>query len=239
MSKRNAQLSRTTDGNEKVRREDCREKELLRPGQELIVTRWIALAGTALIADRYEEELKKRFPFSLVDAAKRFADSDSAPDEAQVAARCFGGCALYALSQGGILGALWEAAEQAKVGLEVDLRRIPIRQETVEICEYFDVNPYYLYSAGALLIGTDHAGELTETLIGAGIPAAVIGHVIPGRKRIIRNGEKESCLNRPQPDEWCRRFGAWPAAGNECDDSRVCGKDRTGKAALHDCMQEA
>ncbi len=183
---------------------------MMRTGQALIVTGWIALGGTALIADRYEEELKKRFPFSLVDAAKRFSDSCSVRKETQIAIR-FGGCALYELSKGGILGALWEAAEQAKVGLEVDLRRIPIRQETVEICEYFDVNPYYLYSAGSLLIGTDHAGELTETFLGVGIPAAVIGHVTPDRKRIIRNREKISYLNRPQPDEWCRRFGAWPA----------------------------
>ena len=180
--------------------------ELLRPGQELIVTRWIALAGTGMIADRYETELKRRFPASLVDTAKRFADSGGLPEQLQLAGRC-GACALQALSWGGILGALWEMAEQAGVGLEIDLRRIPIRQETVEICEYFDVNPYYLYSEGALLIGTERAGTLAAAFTDAGIPAAVIGYAASGRKRIIRNGEGIGYLNRPQPDEWYRRFG--------------------------------
>ena len=187
---------------------------LLRPGQELVVTRWIALAGTARIAGTHEEELKKRFPASLVDAAKRFADPGGVLAETRIA-DCFGEHALQELSCGGILGALWEAAERAKVGLEIELRKIPIRQETVEICEYFDVNPYYLYSEGSLLVGTDQAGALTEALFAAGIPAAVIGHVTAGRQRIIHNGEKISYLNRPQPDEWDRRFGAWPGAGTE------------------------
>lgn len=62
---------------------------------------------------------------------------------------------MHDLSQGGIFTALWEMAERAGVGLEVDLKRIPVKQETIELCEYFDINPYNLYSAGALLIGTD------------------------------------------------------------------------------------
>ncbi len=221
-----------------------RAEGLLQPGQGLIVTRWIALTGTARIARVYETELKQRFPASLVDAAKRFADGGYLPGGAKCfvddnclpgGARCFaddnclpGGARCFAddnclpgeariaarfdacvlgLAEGGILGALWKAAEQAGAGLEVDLRRIPIRQETVEICEYFDVNPYYLDSTGASLIGTDQAGALAAALIEGGIPAAVIGRVTAGRKRLIRNGENISYLNRPQPDEWERRFG--------------------------------
>lgn len=181
------------------------ERTLLRPGQELIVTKWIALDGTAKIANAYEKELKERFPASLVDAAKRFADLRHVIDETRVADR-FGDCARQELSRGGIFTALWETAEQAKVGLEIDLRKIPIRQETVELCEYFDVNPYYLRSGGSLLIGTEQAGTLTEALAEAGIRAAVIGRVTSGKQRLIHNGENVSYLNRPQTDEWERRL---------------------------------
>lgn len=41
------------------------------------------------------------------------------------------------LSEGGIFGALWEMADGAGIGLDVALKRIPIQQETVEICEFF------------------------------------------------------------------------------------------------------
>lgn len=52
------------------------------------------------------------------------------------------------ISEGGIFGALWEMADGAGIGLDVALKRIPIQQETVEICEFFGVNPYQMLSTG-------------------------------------------------------------------------------------------
>lgn len=176
------------------------------PGQALVVTKWIALAGTVALAEAHEEELHARFPLFLTDQAKAWKPQLSVVRDAQIASR-IDGCAMHDLSQGGIFGALWEMAQRAGVGLEVDLKRIPIRQETVEICEYFDINPYGLYSAGALLVGTSQPEALVQALIGHGIPAAVIGRVTDGNDRIIRNGEEVRFLDRPQQDEWYRRFG--------------------------------
>lgn len=176
---------------------------MLRPGQELILTKWIGLGGTAALAARYEEELGKRYPFSIIDQAKAFENLMSVAEEAR-AMNHFGACAMHDLSQGGIFGGLWEMAERAGVGLEVDLKKIPVKQETIEICEYFDINPYYLYSAGALLAGTDQAEAVISGLYGLGIPATVIGRVTKGHDRIIRNGEDVRFLDRPAQDEWYR-----------------------------------
>lgn len=180
-------------------------RRFLLPGQELVLTKWIALAGTAAIAEAHEGELRGRYPAFLVDSARSFAGMMSVTEEAELAAG-FGAWAMRDLSQGGIFGALWEMAEQSGVGLEVDLKRIPVRQETVEVCEYFDVNPYCLYSAGSLLIGTDRGEELAERLSASGIPAAVIGRAAGGRERILHNGGEIRYLDRPQQDEWYRRF---------------------------------
>ena len=45
----------------------------LKPGQDLVVTKWIGLEGTSIIAAEFEEELKKRLPVSIVDESKKFA----------------------------------------------------------------------------------------------------------------------------------------------------------------------
>lgn len=195
----------TVTGIGRARKEDYRGSELLQPGQELVMTKWIALAGTAAIAMRYEEELGIRYPFTLIDRAKELRSLISVAAEARAATH-FGACAMHDLSQGGIFGALWEMAERAGTGLEVDLKRIPVKQETIEICEYFDINPYYLYSAGSLLIGTTRAEALIGELARQGIPATVIGRVTGGNDRIIRNGEDIRFLDRPQQEEWYRRF---------------------------------
>ena len=190
----------------KVRAAERRDREILRPGQELVVTRWIALGGTAALARAHEEELKKRYPFALIDRAKAFEKIMSVEEEARAITH-FGAAAMHDLSQGGIFNGLWEMAERAGVGLEVDLKKIPVKQETIEICEYYDINPYYLYSAGSMLAGTDNGEALVAELAAAGIPAVVIGRVTDGKDRIIRNGEDVRFLDRPKQDEWYRVHG--------------------------------
>ena len=108
------------------------------------------------------------------------------------------------LSEGGIFGALWEMADGAGVGLDVTLKKIPIRQETVEICEFFGVNPYQMLSTGALLIAVKDGEGLVQKLGIEGIPAAVIGRTTAGNERILRNGEEVRYLDKPQMDEMYR-----------------------------------
>jgi len=175
----------------------------LQPGDVLVVTNAIALGGTVAVAQAKETELLAHYPFQLIDRAKKFGDRLYVGAAARAITH-FGAAAMHDLSQGGIFNALWEMADQAGVGLEVDLKKIPVRQETIEICEYFDINPYYLYSAGALLVGTAHGEALVSYLAAQGIPAAVIGRVTDGNDRVIRNGSEQRYLDRPKPDEWYR-----------------------------------
>lgn len=162
------------------------------------MTGWIALAGTAALALRYEQELRGHYPLSLIEHAKAF-DRQMSVGAVARAITHFGTAAVHDLSQGGIFNALWEMADRAGVGLEVDLKKIPVRQETIEICEYFDVNPYYLYSAGALLVGTEHGEALVSHLAAQGIFAAVIGRATggrgscdPKRRRVPLSGSAEA-----------------------------------------------
>lgn len=182
----------------------CRDAEhrLLKPGDELILTKWIALGGTAALAMNYEEELKHRYPFALIDRAKEFAGWMSVAEEAKAVNDSGIAAAVHDLSQGGIFGALWEMADRAGTGLEVDLKKIPVKQETIEICEYFDVNPYELYSAGSLLIGTDRGEALVRALEQRAIPAVIIGRATKDTGRVIRNGEDVRYLDRPKQDGW-------------------------------------
>lgn len=201
------------------------QRSVVHPGQELVVTRQIALAGTAALARTCEAELYRRFPFWLVDRAKGFDGWMSVVDAAQTAYR-LGAAAVYNVAQGGIFNALWEMAERADVGLEAELRAIPVKQETIEICEYFDLNPYYLYSEGCLLIGTEQADNLIAGLGEAGIPASVIGRVTEGNDRIIRNGENRRFLDRPKRDEW------WKAGLHFTSVGTVTRKQETGERTL-------
>ena len=104
------------------------------------------------------------------------------------------------IGDGGILNALWYMNEELGSGMEIDLRKIPIRQETVEILELFNVNPYYAKSDGAWLLVTQDPVSVTEACEKAGLPCALIGHLTPGPARIIKNGDSVRYLDRPQED---------------------------------------
>lgn len=171
-----------------------------KPGQDILVTKWIGIEGTSIIAKEKEEELLGRFSAAFVDTAKGFDRYLSVLPESAIAVE-HGVSAMHDVTEGGIYGALWEVAEASGIGLEIDLKAIPIRQETVEICEYFELNPYYLISSGCMLMAADRGHDLARKLEASGIPAAVIGKATDGKARRIWNGGEESFLERPKPDE--------------------------------------
>lgn len=172
----------------------------LPPGTELVITRWIGLEGTAIAAKEREKELLARFPSYLVEEAKAFDGYLSVVPEA-VAAAHFGVRAMTDVSEGGIFGALWKLGERFGTGLEIDLKKIPIRQETVEICNQLDLNPYELISGGSLLIAAEDGHALADALKAEGIPAAVAGRTVPGNDRVVLNGEEKRFLGPVRMDE--------------------------------------
>lgn len=177
----------------------------LRPGQDLVVTKWIGLEGTSILAKEKEEILRERLPREIWETARDFDQYLSVVPDAETAMEV-GVTAMHDVTEGGIFGALWEMAAASGVGLEIDLGKIPIRQETIEVCEIFDINPYMLISSGSMLIGTDHGSRLVEELKKAGIHSAVVGYATMGNDRVIVNGEERRFLEPPKTDEL---FRAW------------------------------
>ena len=172
----------------------------VRPGMDIVATKWIALEGTAIIAREKEEDLCTRYAQPFIDKAKTFGQMMSIIPEAAVAVKS-GASAMHDVSEGGIFGALWEMAESAGVGLEIDLKKIPIRQETIEICEFFDVNPYKMLSGGCLLIATEDGNGMVMELEKADIPAVIIGKATDSNDRVLINEDERRFLETTQTDE--------------------------------------
>lgn len=190
----------TVTGIGKVKKENLVSTGGLKPGDELVMTKWAGLEGTAIIAAERREKLLETLPVELVDKAADFYRYLSVVPEAAVAVRS-GVCAMHDVTEGGIFGALWEMGAASSVGITADLKKIPIRQETIEVCEVFDINPYQMMSSGSMLIGCSNGNLLVEELEKAGIHAAVIGRATQGNDRIIINGEETRFLVPAGSDE--------------------------------------
>ena len=169
-------------------------------GQEIIITKWIGLEGTADLAARNQEGLLTRYPAYLVEEAAAFDRYYSILPEAATAVKS-GGCTMHDASEGGIFAGLWEMAEGAGVGLTIDMKKLPLRQETVEVCEFCNVNPYELRSGGSLIIASPEGTAVVEALAAEGIPAVIVGRFTDSNERLILNEDEVRYMDRPQRDE--------------------------------------
>lgn len=178
------------------------EKKVL-PGFDIVMTKWIALSATALLAKQKEKELKEKYPAYFIKEAQKLSKYYSVWPEAATAVQS-SVCMMQNVSEGGIFGALWELGESAGVGLTTVLKKIPVKQETVEICNFFDINPYESDSDGAMLMVTQDGAQLCRKLEQQGIVAAVIGQITQGNDRVVINDEEKRYLEPKKTDELYR-----------------------------------
>ena len=179
---------------------------IMSPGQEILLCGYTGLEGMLHILDEAEEELAERFVPSFLGQAGALQSDLVMPE--QILAGCRteasgGGRLISAARQigsGGILAALWEMAEISGTGLEVSMEAMALKQETVEICEHFQINPYQMTSAGSYLIATEHAEELMGVLEKAGARAGRLGIAKAQNARVITSGDETRYLDRPAPD---------------------------------------
>ncbi len=173
------------------------------PGDAVIVTKWAGLEGTSIIASERSEELEKAFGRDFVERAKSFIEMISVVEDA-LTANEVGVHAMHDPTEGGIANGLHEMADAAGLGFRVYRERIPIREETLKICGFYNLNPLALISSGTLMIAApkEKAWNVVNSLNAKGINASVIGEFVdePSVKVIVEDG-KERILERPESDE--------------------------------------
>lgn len=173
-----------------------REKKVLY-GQDIIMTGYMASEGTAVLAKLQKDSLGKRFTPSYLSGAAEHINELSVMDHAAIAVRNHVSM-MHDLSETGVFGGLWELGEKMRTGMEVNLRMIPVRQETIELSEYMELNPYALPSGGSMLMVAENGNDLVRELKKYGIPAAVIGKVMEGNDKVIINHDERRFLEQPR-----------------------------------------
>lgn len=169
------------------------------PGDLLILTKGAGIEGTAILASDFEELLKGALRSDVLEGAKRFTEKISVVKEGLIASKN-GASAMHDVTEGGVLGAIYEMAEASGVGVEVWVDRIPVAAETKKICDFFSIDPMKLISSGSMLISAPKSDPILSLLKKEGIEASVIGRVVQEGRVLIKNGIIET-LYPPESDE--------------------------------------
>lgn len=172
---------------------------------DVVIAGYVAGLGTAVMADLKRDRLKEVFAEPFIKSASNFKEHLNILKILQTA---FLEGAEYILpfSEGGIFAGLWDLAEKLKSGLSIDLKRIPIKQETIELSEVLKINPYLIDSTGAVMIVTENGRDLVRKLDGEGISAALVGTLNKGNDKVLLNDGEVRYIDRPQIDEIYKLF---------------------------------
>jgi hydrogenase maturation factor len=178
-------------------------------GDAILLTKRVAVEATAIIAREKRAELLDRFDAAILDRCARFLHEPgiSVVPDARIVTQAVTPHAMHDPTEGGLATGLWELAQAANVGLEIDPQAVPVYPETRQLCAAFDLDPWGVIASGSLLVTLPpgQARRAIEALEQEGIEASLIGRVVPSERGVTLGGKR-----RPLPsfarDEIARLF---------------------------------
>lgn len=168
--------------------------------RDILLVGWIGIEGMLRAIGERESELRERFTPAFIRQMKGY-DGEVLGLRKIDAAERIGISVIRQITEGGILAALWRLSEETGLGMELDMKKFAVKQETIEVCEYFRLNPYQLTSGGSFLMLAEHGGTAAEEFRRKGIAAEVIGRLTDRNDKVIRNGEDIRYIDRAGADE--------------------------------------
>ena len=170
-------------------------------GDKIVITKTAGIEGTAIIAHELYEELEGKISKELLEHAKTLSEKISVVKEGLIGGK-IGANYMHDITEGGVLGAIWEASYATEKGVFVHKDLIPIERSTFEISKVLNIDPYRLISSGSMLmiVSDDNLNKLSTELKSEDIDFAVIGEVVESGITIEIDGEKSN-IDPPGGDE--------------------------------------
>lgn len=172
------------------------------PGDAVLMTKSAGLEGTAIIASDKGGQLMEFMSNADIEEAKSYIEEISVLNEG-LAAASHGATAMHDITEGGILGAVWEVCSASGTGADIYLDKIKIRDLTKMVCNHFDIDPFRLISSGSMLItcSQDDKESIINSITELGIECYLIGEIKEGTSIYSFSDGYKKEIMQPGPDE--------------------------------------
>lgn len=181
-----------------------------KPGDWLYLSKSAAIEGTIIIASEKSVEIKEWWSSEDNLELEGLKASLSVLPEGRIGAGA-GVTAMHDVTEGGVLGAIWELCEASGVGCTVWQSEIPIANVTRLLSLKYDFDPLRMIGSGAMLMTTspEQAPLLEKNSAEKGILLRRIGvmedHLTP--RRLIGKDMEIQFLEKPEVDPLYRVLG--------------------------------
>ncbi len=173
----------------------------IKVGDKVLITKYAGIEGTWILSKELEKELKGKVDMNLLEEAHKLGKEISVVREGKICGE-IGVDYMHDITEGGVLGAVWEGAKATNKGIKVYKESIPMLESTKAISKALDIDPYRLISSGSMLIiaRENITEEIRKELLKEGINISLIGEVIEKGIYLEENGEVEE-IQPPASDE--------------------------------------
>jgi len=186
---------------------------MAKPGDLIMMTKGVAIATTGILSRVFPETIEKKYGPSFLKKAKHYLYDFSVVEDALIAAsvglRDEGVTSMHDVTEGGLLGALYELSEASNTGLEIDLSKVIVTDEAAKICELFKISPYRSLSEGTLILTVkpEMASAVQQVLDLKEIKNAVIGKIVDSKKgKWTKNADRCEILGKPEDDPYWEAY---------------------------------
>lgn len=168
-------------------------------GDDIVVTKKLAMEGTVILINEYREKLEEILSSEEIKEGLDYINYISVLKEGNIGARMEVN-SMHDITEGGLLGALWEVAEASYKGFEIYEHKLPLSNVTKKLCTYLNLDPLRLISSGSMLITTSNGQQLVEELKSHGIEGTIIGKITEQKGYVI-NSQGRILVQPPERDE--------------------------------------
>ncbi len=193
----------TTAIGKDLKREDAKGDKKIQEGDAILLTKRAGIEGAGIIATDNEHELMDVLSASEIKKAKEFLNEVSVVKEGVAAGR-IGTLGMHDVTEGGVLGAVWEMCKVSDMGASINKEAIPVDDVTIKIAKAYDIDYLRLISSGCMLIlaAENKKEEIKKSITDSGVQVTEIGTIMPkeyGIKMISQGKVKE--IEKPGSDE--------------------------------------
>jgi hydrogenase expression/formation protein HypE len=189
-------------------------------GDAIVVTKGAAIECTAILAKTFPKTVAQKLGRSVLEKAQKYFPLISVVKEALVATSKIGKAggitSMHDIEEGGVLSAVCEVAIASNNGFSVSKSKIPLSEESREICKLFGIHdPLAAIGGGSLIltVSPEKAQKLVDVLVRGGVGALVVGEIERKRngfKVVDDSGRK---VKYPIADPYWRAFWRASRAG--------------------------
>lgn len=195
-----------------VERDKVLTSAAARAGDVLLVTKQCALSSTAILAMSFPETVRNLAGTEIQqEACNSFYRTSSLPD-ALTAVKTAGISAMHDVTEGGVLGAIYELAMASSLGAKIVSNLLPVSPVQEQICRIFDLDYRYCVGAGALILACQKevAIAVIQRLDEEGIACTVVGELCRADKgvKLLEQGQELDVLYQGEDPYWASYYQA-------------------------------